>query len=136
MFDIDALLTQVRIIMEQVIRTVEFVFSFTLLAGIVVMLAALQTTHAERSYESALLSSLGANRKQILASLTAEFVTLGLIAGILAAFSASAVELLLAKFVLKIDVAINPWVWVIAPLICTIVIERVGIGNNKKVYIK
>ncbi len=132
-FDIDALLTQVRIIMEQVIRTVEFVFSFTLLAGIVVMLAALQTTHAERSYESALLSSLGASRKQILAGLSAEFVTLGLIAGILAAFSASAVELLLAKFVLKIDITINPWIWVIAPLICTLIIVIGGLAGTGKV---
>jgi putative ABC transport system permease protein len=132
-FDIDALLTQVRIIMEQVVRTVEFVFGFTLLAGIVVMLAALQTTHDERSYESALLSSLGANRKQILASLTAEFVTLGLIAGVLAAFAATAVELLLAEFVLKLDITINPWVWVIAPLICTIVIVIGGLAGTRKV---
>lgn len=132
-FDIDALLSQVRIIMEQVIKTVEFVFGFTLLAGILVMLAALQTTHDERCYESALLSSLGANRKQILASLTAEFITLGLIAGILAAFAASAVELLLAEFVLKIDVAINPWVWIIAPVVCTLVIVSSGLIGTRKV---
>ncbi len=132
-FDIDALLSQVRVIMEQVIRTVEFVFGFTLLAGIIVMLAALQTTHDERSYESALLSSLGASRKQILASLAAEFVTLGLIAGVLAAFSATGVELLLAKFVLKIDVSINPWVWLIAPAICTLVILIGGLAGTRKV---
>jgi putative ABC transport system permease protein len=132
-FDIDALLSQVRIIMEQVIKTVEFVFGFTLIAGILVMLAALQTTHDERSYESALLSSLGANRKQILASLTAEFITLGLIAGVLAAFAASAVELLLAEFVLKIDVAINPWVWIIAPVVSTLVIVAGGLIGTRKV---
>ncbi|MBT7950293.1 MAG: FtsX-like permease family protein [Gammaproteobacteria bacterium] len=132
-FDIDALLSQVRIIMEQVIKTVEFVFGFTLIAGILVMLAALQTTHDERSYESALLSSLGANRKQILASLAAEFITLGLIAGVLAAFAASAVELLLAEFVLKIDVAINPWVWIIAPVVSTLVIVAGGLIGTRKV---
>jgi len=131
-FDIEALLSQVRIIMEQVIKTVEFVFGFTLLAGIIVMLAALQTTHDERSYESALLSSLGANRKQIVASLSAEFMTLGLIAGVLAAFSATAVELVLAKFVLKIDVSVNPWVWVIAPLICTLIIVIAGLVGTRK----
>lgn len=132
-FDIDALLTQVRSIMLQVIKTVEFVFGFTLLAGIVVMLAALQTTHDERSYESALLSALGASRNQILASLTAEFITLGLISGLLAAFAASAVELLLAEFVIKIDVSINPWVWVIAPAICTLVIVIGGLAGTRKV---
>ena len=132
-FDIDALLTQVRLIMEQVIKTVEFVFGFTLLAGIVVLLAALQTTHAERSYESGLLSALGANRKQILASLTAEFITLGLIAGVIAAFAATALELVLAKFVLKIDISINPWVWLIAPIICTVIIVIGGLAGTRSV---
>ncbi|NKB36581.1 MAG: FtsX-like permease family protein [Gammaproteobacteria bacterium] len=131
MFDIEALLSQVRIIMEQVIKTVEFVFAFTLLAGIVVLLAALQTTHAERAYESGLLSSLGANRRQILASLSAEFITLGLIAGVLAAFAATAVEMVLAEFVLKIDVSINPWVWLIAPIICTVIILIGGLAGTR-----
>jgi len=132
-FDIDALLTQVRIIMKQVIKTVEFVFGFTLLAGLIVMLAALQTTHDERSYEAALLSSLGASRKQIVATLTAEFITLGMIAGTLAAFSATAVELILAEFVLKIDITINPLVWLIAPLTCTFVIVAGGLAGTRKV---
>ena len=132
-FDIDALLTQVRLIMEQVIKTVEFVFGFTLLTGIVVLLAALQTTHAERSYEAGLLSALGANRKQILASLTAEFITLGLIAGVLAAFAATAVEMVLARFVLKIDISINPWVWLIAPIICTVIIVIGGLAGTRSV---
>lgn len=126
-FDIDALLTQVRVIMDQVANTVEFVFGFTLIAGLIVMLSALQTTHSERSHESALLRSLGAGRGQILAGLSAEFIILGLIAGVLAAFSATAVELVLAEFVLKIEVAINPWVWLIAPLVCTLVILSAGV---------
>jgi putative ABC transport system permease protein len=132
-FDIDALLTQVRSIMEQVIKTVEFVFGFTLIAGIVVMLAALQTTHDERSYESALLSALGASRKQVLASLTAEFITLGLIAGGIAAFAATAVELVLAEYVLKIDITINPLVWIVAPAICTFIVVVGGLAGTRKV---
>ena len=52
-FDIDSLLTQVRVIMDQVVNTVEFVFLFTLAAGLLVMVAALQTTHDERHRESA-----------------------------------------------------------------------------------
>ena len=72
-FDVDALMTEVRRIMDQVIRTVEFVFVFTLLAGFIVLAAALQTTHDERAYESALLTTLGAGKRQVLASLAAEF---------------------------------------------------------------
>lgn len=130
-YDVDALLTEVRRIMDQVVRTVEFVFLFTLLAGIIVLLAALQTTHDERSYESALMSAIGADRKKILSSLTAEFFCIGLIAGILAAVSATTVEIILARFVFNMDITVNPLVWIIAPLICILVTVTGGLAGTR-----
>lgn len=132
-FDLDALMTEVRKIMDQVIRTVEFVFGFTVLAGMIVLIAALQTTHDERASESALLSAIGARRRQILSSLTAEFLCIGLITGILAAFSATAVEVILAKFVFNMDIVINFRVWIIAPLISTAVIVLGGLAGTWRV---
>jgi putative ABC transport system permease protein len=132
-FDLDTILNQVRSIMNQVIMTVEFVFGFTLLAGLVVLMAALQTTHDERTYESALLSSLGANRNQILASLISEFLVLGLAAGILAAFAATVLESILASVVFNMDVVINPWVWVIGPGACAFMIVIGGLLGTRKV---
>jgi len=132
-FDVDALLSEVRRIMDQVVKTVEFVFGFTLLAGIIVLVAALQTTHDERSYESALLSTIGASRRQILSTLTAEFICIGLIAGILSAFSATLVELVLAEFVFNMDITINYLVWVIAPVVCTAVIVVGGLAGTRHV---
>jgi len=131
--DVDAIVTQVRAIMDQVIHTVEFVFGFTLLAGLVVLLAALQTTHDERLRESALLSSLGASRRQILASLVAEFMCLGLAAGLLAAFAATSVEAVLARSVFQMEVVLNPWVWVIAPTVCLVLILAGGLAGTRKV---
>jgi putative ABC transport system permease protein len=133
-FDIDTILSQVRNIMDQVVKAIEFVFGFTLLAGLVVMLAALQTTHDERTYESALMSALGANRNQILASLTAEFLCLGLIAGILSAFAATLLELILAQYIFQMSISINPWIWVIAPVICTIIIVVAGLAGTRHVF--
>jgi len=132
-YDVDALISEVRKIMDQVIRTVEFVFGFTLLAGIVVLAAALQTTHDERTYESALLSTIGAGRRQILAGLAAEFICIGMIAGVLAAFSATLVEVVLAKYVFNMDIVINYLVWLIAPLACTAVILAAGLAGTWRV---
>ena len=132
-YDVDALISEVRRIMEQVVRTIEFVFGFTLLSGIVVLAAALQTTHDERTYESALLSAIGAGRRQILAGLAAEFICIGMIAGILAAWSATVVEVILAKYVFKMDIVINYMVWVIAPLTCTVVIAAAGLAGTWRV---
>lgn len=131
--DIDALLMQVRAIMNQVVRTVEFVFIFTILTGIAVLFAALQSTHDERTHEAALMSALGANRKQIISGLIAEFMLLGIITGILSAIAASIIELALAEYVFKMDVVISPLLWLIAPLVCCLIIVATGLIGTRKV---
>ncbi len=133
-FDVDAILTQVRNIMDQVTGAIEFVFAFTLLAGLIVLAAALQTTHDHRMRESALLFALGTGQRQIIMSLLAEFSCLGLIAGVLAAFTATAVEMLLAEFVFKMDIVINPWLWLIAPAVCTLIIVTAGLVGTRRVH--
>ena len=130
--DVDALLKQVRVIMEQVVRTVEFVFIFTLLTGVAVLFAALQATHDQRAREAALMSALGARRKQILAGLTAEFLCLGLLTGLLSALAASAIALILAEYVFNIDAVINPAIWLIAPLSCCIIIVLAGLLGTRQ----
>lgn len=116
--DVAALIDQVRTIMEQISRTVEFVSGFTLAAGLIVLFAAIQTTHDERLRESAILRSLGATRGHVLAALTAEFAVLGGISGVLAAMAATVIELILARFVFRIEVGVNPWIWLFGPAAC------------------
>jgi len=132
-FDIDAILKQVRAIMNQVVRTVEFVFIFTILTGIAVLFAALQSTHDERTHESALMSALGASRKQVISGLVAEFMLLGFITGLLSAIAASIIELALAEYVFKMDIIINPLIWLIAPLVCCLIIVATGLFGTRKV---
>lgn len=132
-FDVDSILKQVRGIMEQVVKAVEFVSGFTLLAGIIVLLAALQTTHDERRRETALLNTLGAERGHMLAGLLAEFALLGLVAGVIAALTATVAEMLLAEYVFHIDIAVNPWVWLITPLLSTLVVVVGGLAGTRKV---
>lgn len=131
--DVDALLREVRRIMNRVIKTVEYVFGFTLLAGLVILIAALQTTHDERLQEAAVFSALGANRRRILTSLVAEFLCLGLLAGVISAFTATLLELLLAHYVFRMNIVINPWLWLLAPLICTAIIVVVGLAGTRHI---
>ncbi|OGT83505.1 MAG: hypothetical protein A3H91_11840 [Gammaproteobacteria bacterium RIFCSPLOWO2_02_FULL_61_13] len=131
--DVAALIEQVRAIMEQVSRTVEFVFGFTLLAGLVVLFATLQNTHDERRLEAAVLRSLGAGRGAILKSLAAEFLALGLIAGLLAALGATTISWLLARFVFDLPFALNGLLWLLGPLSCTLVVLGTGIAGTRHV---
>ncbi len=131
--DVDAILHQVRAIMEQVAKTVQFVFMFTIAAGVIVLLAALQSTHDERRVESALLQSLGAERRRIVAGLAAEFLALGAVAGILAALGAAFTEALLAHFVFHLEIHINAWLWLLGPVACILVIVPAGLLGTWRV---
>ncbi|HEY2808061.1 MAG TPA: FtsX-like permease family protein [Steroidobacteraceae bacterium] len=88
-FDIDELLTQVRAVLDKAALAVQSVFLFTLLAGLTVLLAAVQSSRDERRYESAMLRTLGASRATVVQGVLAEFTTLGALAGLIAAFGAS-----------------------------------------------
>jgi len=88
-FDIDDLLAQVRSVLNKAVLAVQSVFVFTLFAGLTVLLAAVQASRDERRYESAMLRTLGASRTTVLQGVLAEFTTLGLLSGLLAAIGAS-----------------------------------------------
>jgi putative ABC transport system permease protein len=112
-FDLDELLAQVRSVIDKAILAVQSVFLFTLCAGLVVLLAAVQATRDERRYESAMLRTLGASRGVVARGVLAEFTMLGLLSGLLAAAGASAAGYLLARFVLEIEYGFDPRVWVV-----------------------
>jgi putative ABC transport system permease protein len=111
--DIAALLSQVRDVMDKAALAVQYVFLFTLAAGLMVLLAAVQATRDERRYESAMLRTLGASRRIVLQGVAAEFTALGLLAGLLAAGGATVVGFFLAREVFNLDYAPDPWVWII-----------------------
>lgn len=131
--DVDTLLTQVRRIMEQVILTVEYVFGFTLLAGLVVLLAAIQSTHDERRYETALLTAVGASRAQILRGLAAEFTVIGLVAGTLSGIAATLSGWLLANHVFNIPYEFNPLIWLFGLGGGVLVVLMAGLAGTWKV---
>jgi putative ABC transport system permease protein len=106
--DLESVLEQVRSIMDRAALAIQCVFLFTLLAGVVVLLAAVQATREERRFEVALLRTLGASRRRVLAALVVEFVSLGVLAGLLAALIASGVAYLLATRVFELEFAFDP----------------------------
>ncbi len=72
-FNVGDLLAQIRAVVDKAVTAVQSVFLFTLLAGLTLLLAAVQASREERLYETAILRVLGARRAMILASVLAEF---------------------------------------------------------------
>ncbi len=110
--DIGTIMQQVRSLMDRAALAIEYVFLFTLAAGILVMHAAIQASQSERRQETALVRALGGNRKQVLTGLLVEFATIGLLAGALAALVASIAGHLLATEVFGLVYQANPWLWI------------------------
>jgi putative ABC transport system permease protein len=106
--DIEALIEQVRRAMSRATLAVQYVFLFTLAAGLMVLLAAIQATRDERVFESAILRTLGAGQGTVLKGLAAEFVTLGLLAGTIAAAGAGTLAWLIATRLFEIDYLPGP----------------------------
>jgi putative ABC transport system permease protein len=115
--DMSAVLRQALAVMERVVGAVQLVFLFALAAGLLVLYAALLATEDERVREAALLRALGASRKQVTAAQRVEFLTIGLIAGTLAAAGAAGIGSLVADRILLLDYAVNPWLWLLGPLL-------------------
>jgi putative ABC transport system permease protein len=109
--DVASIITQVQKMIEQVTQAVEFVFLFTLLAGLAVLYAAIVSTQDERIHEAAIFRTLGAKRKQLARAWAAEFAILGALAGLFAAAGATALGYVLGEYALNLTYTFNPWIW-------------------------
>ena len=108
--DLRASLTQVQKVLDQVIRAVEFLFAFTLLAGLLVLTAAVTSTREERKREFAIMRALGATGRLLSQVQTAELMGVGLMAGFLASLVAELVGWGLARFVFEFEWTASLWV--------------------------
>ena len=131
--DVAAIMEEVRAIMARVSDAVSFVFLFTLLAGLVVLYAAVLATRDERLYEAAVMRALGARSRQLAAAQWIEFAALGMISGLLAATGASATAFVLAQQVLHLPFVFNPWVWGIGVSGGAVGITAAGLMATRKV---
>jgi putative ABC transport system permease protein len=108
--DISASIAQVQRVLDQVVRAVEFLFGFTLVAGLVVLFAAISATREARAREFAIMRALGAGGRLLAQVQRTELLGVGALAGLLASVAAIAVGWLLARFAFDFNWAPSPWV--------------------------
>ena len=108
--DMTSTLNQIQRVLDQVIRAVEFLFGFTLAAGLVVLFAAVSATREERARELAIMRAVGAGSGLLRQVQRAELAGVGLLAGVLAALVATGVGWALARYVFEFDWVVSLWV--------------------------
>ncbi len=108
--DVSASIGQVQRVLDQVIRAVEFLFGFTLAAGLVVLFAAISATREQRAREFAVMRAMGAGGRLLTQVQRAELLGVGALAGALASVAAVVVGWLLARYAFEFTWAPAPWV--------------------------
>jgi putative ABC transport system permease protein len=126
-------LAEVRSLLAQVSSAIQLVFLLVLAAGFAVLFAAIATSHDERRYEGALLRALGATRPQVRGALLAEFIVLGVLAGVLAASGTELIAYLLYTRVFDLAYHFKWPVWIAAPLLGGALIGVAGLLGTRRV---
>jgi putative ABC transport system permease protein len=108
--DVSAQIDQVQRVLGQVIRAVEFLFAFTLAAGLVVLFAAVTATREARAREFAVMRAMGAGKLLLGRVQRAELAGVGALAGVLASIAAVVVGWALARYAFEFQWTASPWV--------------------------
>ena len=108
--DVSASIAQIQGVLDQVVRAVEFLFGFTLAAGLVVLFAAVSATRESRAREFAVMRALGASSRLLAQVQRAELLGVGALAGVLASVAAIAVSWALARYVFEFSWNPSPFV--------------------------
>jgi putative ABC transport system permease protein len=107
--DVAAVVKQLQDSLDQVARAVQALFGLALVAGLMVLYAALQSSSDERQRELAVMRALGARRRQLRLVLLSEFATLGAMAGLLAGAGAAGIGWALGRFAFHLAYIPSPW---------------------------
>ncbi|WP_028311314.1 ABC transporter permease [Derxia gummosa] len=106
--DTGALVRQIGAMVDQLVAAVQFLFAFTVVAGLLVLQVAIGATLDERMSEAGLLRALGATRSQLGRAQALELLLTGGLAGLLAALAAAGMAVGLGRAVFDLDARFQP----------------------------
>lgn len=134
LIDIDAVMTQVRQLLDDVSLAIEFVLVFVLIAGVMVLLACIAAGQDQRRQEAALLRALGASRRQLVRRGWSEMLLLGAMAGLLAVAMTELLTAVLYLTVLDLPPTWHGTLWLITPLLGAALTGTAGMAATRRVW--
>ncbi len=120
--DVSSLMEQVRSIMQKMSIAVTYVFILCVVAGLIVLYAALIATREGRIREAALLRAFGASRRQVTISMLSEYLSIAVLATGIALIIANGVAYALSHYLFNIPFTLNFSLAIYAFLISTLLI--------------
>lgn len=121
--DVQVVLGLVQDIMDRIAMVVQFMALFSIAVGLVILGGMISTTKYQRMRESVLMKTLGATRWMVARMLAAEYLLLGLLAGLVGAIAAGGLSWGLVKFVFRGQwyLHLAPYLWGVAAAVVLVV---------------
>ena len=124
--DLALVLNVLQDILGKIASVIRFMAGFSMLTGVIVLIASVLISKFQRIQESVLLRTLGASRRQVLVITMLEYFFLGGLAAVIGIGLSLGFSMLLAKFVFE-AVFIPDW-WVVAGVFGGVSLLTVVIG--------
>ena len=124
--DVADIVRSVGRILSNITLAVSFVGGFVLLCGVLILVGSIAMTKFQRVYEAAVLKTLGARRKVLLAIMLAEYGLLGLVSGLIGSLAAVALSYAVARYVFEIPWTFAPAVSLLGVLATAALVVAVG----------
>lgn len=134
--DVRDIIEVARGIVQNISLAVSFVGGFVFLSGLLILIGSIAMTKFHRLYESAILKTLGAKKKLIIATLLVEYGVLGLLAGVLGSAAAIALTWAVSKHGLRINWHWTPSVNLLGVAVAAVLVMLVGVLSSWDVMVK
>ncbi len=134
--DVRDIIEVARGIVQNITLAVSFVGGFVFLSGLLILIGSIAMTKYHRLYESAILKTLGARKKLIVATLLVEYGALGLLAGLIGSSAAIALTWAISEHALKINWQFIPSVNFTGVAVSLLLVMLVGVLSSLDVMIK
>ncbi|MGI9274833.1 MAG: ABC transporter permease [Endozoicomonas sp.] len=133
LLDLDAVIGQVQAMLKQSTLAVEAMLLALLLAGLLVLASAIESSLDERLREGALIRSLGGTRRQLLTMQVGEFVLIGALSGVIAVAGTEFCSWWLNVYVFELSWEPAVWLWIMLPASSALLIGLAGFLGVRRV---
>lgn len=123
-------LAAVNDLAEKLLLAIRGANAVTLLVGVIVLAGALATGLSTRLYDSAVLKTLGATRRQLVGAFTLEYALVGLLAAVFATIAGSAASWAIIRFVMETSWSFWPLTAIVTSLVAMALTVAAGLATT------
>jgi len=116
----------VQQVVDQIALVIRFLSGFAILAGAIILAASIAGTRFRRVREVVILKTLGATRRQVMRIFSVEFLTLGVVAGVMGGILATLFSSLLLKRLLNAHFQFDPKAALLAVVLTALLANTSG----------